>query len=220
MISVNQSAASASSSNPTHFQPKMKPADVHLMLARAIQRRKTVLFAAPGRGNNVTQQNKEEEWESLRKEMVANGVTRFERKTWQTVRDVDFQQIRRKAIHRQNLANQQGGVYVEETEVNILLNRFFKTDFSSSIHLVTTNLQFDSIMMDVLSYNTSNQGENRFTFDFKDLKMSPHSASPMGGNESERYTESPPAFDSSSQAMATLLTLMNQGNMDMLTQVC
>ncbi|CAD5225678.1 unnamed protein product [Bursaphelenchus xylophilus] len=110
---------SSSSSSNLSFN-KMKPADVHLMLARAIHRRKSILFAQPGRGSNVTQQRKEEEWESLRKEMVANGVSRFERKTWQTVRDVDFQQIRRKAIHRQTLA-QQGHGAMPETEFDLIM---------------------------------------------------------------------------------------------------
>ncbi|CAD5218859.1 unnamed protein product [Bursaphelenchus okinawaensis] len=110
---------SSSSSSTLSFN-KMKPADVHLMLARAIHRRKSILFAQPGRGSNVTQQRKEEEWESLRKEMVANGVSRFERKTWQTVRDVDFQQIRRKAIHRQTLA-QQGHGAMPETEFDVIM---------------------------------------------------------------------------------------------------
>lgn len=88
--------ASVSSTNG-----QVKPNDVHVMLAKAIHKHKNIIINP---SNSIPRdrisQEKERAWESVRMEMVNAGIQRFSTRTWRTVRDVDWQHLRRRVVNK------------------------------------------------------------------------------------------------------------------------
>lgn len=79
----------------------VKPNDVHVMLAKAIHRHKNIIINP---SNSIPRdkisQEKERAWEAVRLEMVNAGIQRFSTRTWRTVRDVDWQHLRRRVVNK------------------------------------------------------------------------------------------------------------------------
>jgi hypothetical protein len=79
----------------------IKPNDVHVMLAKAIHRHKNVIInPSSSIPRDKISQEKERAWESVRLEMVNAGIQRFSTRTWRTVRDVDWQHLRRRVVNK------------------------------------------------------------------------------------------------------------------------
>jgi hypothetical protein len=80
---------------------QLKPNDVHVMLAKAINNRKNIIINPSGSiPREKLSQEKERAWEAVRTEMVNAGVQRFATRTWRTVRDVDWQHLRRRVVNK------------------------------------------------------------------------------------------------------------------------
>jgi hypothetical protein len=80
---------------------QIKPNDVHVMLAKAIHKHKNIIINASNCiPRDKISQEKEKAWESIRMEMVNAGIQRFSTRTWRTVRDVDWQHLRRRVVNK------------------------------------------------------------------------------------------------------------------------
>lgn len=97
MDSDDQLPSTASLSNGS----PIKPNDVHVMLAKAIHRHKNVIInPSSSIPREKISLEKEKAWESVRLDMVNAGIQRFSNRTWRTVRDVDWQHLRRRVVNK------------------------------------------------------------------------------------------------------------------------
>uniref|UniRef100_A0A915CU16 MADF domain-containing protein n=1 Tax=Ditylenchus dipsaci TaxID=166011 RepID=A0A915CU16_9BILA len=89
------------------------------LLAKAIQERKDILF---GNVDAVFKpqglKEKEEAWEAIRAEMIENGFTNFERKSWKDVRNHDWQYLRRSAVSKFEHNQKPGNEPIQYNEVD------------------------------------------------------------------------------------------------------
>ncbi|KAI6234433.1 hypothetical protein M3Y99_00794200 [Aphelenchoides fujianensis] len=163
---------------------QLRPYDVHFMLARAIHNRKDVIINP---NNSIPRekisQEKERAWESVRLEMVNNGVQRFATRTWRTVRDVDWQHLRRRVVNK-----------ISE---NIKLYQTPEKDLN----------ELDMIVLDTLG-KTSEDG----SFDFSDLiKSDPADEPPksVGSERSENGGDLEAPLLSSNSFLAEVVSYVN-----------
>ena len=83
-------------------------------LFKKIQENKAVLFG--NHSNSITQKTKEETWQSIRSDLIAEGHRNFEEKSWKQLRDVTWATTKRRAIAKidENKKTGSGGVPLNE----------------------------------------------------------------------------------------------------------
>uniref|UniRef100_A0A914HJS8 P-type Cu(+) transporter n=1 Tax=Globodera rostochiensis TaxID=31243 RepID=A0A914HJS8_GLORO len=120
------------------------------VLAKAILEKKEILF---GPSENLIKpqamKEKEDAWEAVRTEMIEQGFTNFERKSWRDVRNHDWQYLRRSAIAKYG-HNQKAGVEiihyneVDKLVFEIMGNEVFMYDnLNSDSNIYVNNLSND-----------------------------------------------------------------------------
>ncbi|KAI6203609.1 hypothetical protein M3Y94_00577000 [Aphelenchoides besseyi] len=174
-------------SHSTSGAAQLRPYDVHFMLAKAIHNRKDVIInPCSSIPREKISHEKERAWEAVRLEMVANGVQRFATRTWRTVRDVDWQHLRRRVVNK-----------IAE---NIKLYQTPEKDLN----------ELDMIVLDTLG-KTSDDG----SFDFSDLiKTDPVEEPPksVGSERSENGIELDNPILSSNAFLADVVGYVNNIN--------